>query len=145
LVTSKEEYDIDLIGPARLDTSWQAQSKDGFELASFTIDWQQQQVICPTEHTNVAWHPKIEAGDEVIEVRFAASDCKLCPLRMQCTRSQKSPRLLKLRPQIQHEALQIARTRQLTTEFKQQYRQRSGIEGAFSQGCLRFDRANFRF
>ncbi len=46
--------------------------------------------------------------------------------------------MLKLRPQIQHEALQTARTRQATSEFKQQYRQRALVEGAFSQACLRF-------
>ncbi len=145
LVTSMDEYNIDLIGPARLDTNWQAQSKDGFELKSFAIDWQRQQVICPTGHTNVAWRPKIDDGDEVIEVRFAASDCKVCPLRMQCTRAKNAPRLLKLRPQIQHEALQTARTRQATSEFKQQYRQRAGVEGAFSQACLRFDIRRSRY
>ena len=34
--------------------------------------------------------------------------------------------------------IKTARTRQATSEFKRQYRQRAGIEGAFSQASLRF-------
>jgi transposase len=43
-------------------------------------------------------------------------------------------RQLGLRPHAQFEALQAARTRQTTADFKQQYALRAGIEGTISQG-----------
>jgi transposase len=153
LVTSQADHNIDLIGPARLDTCWQAQSNNGFDLSSFAIDWQAQSCTCPAGNTNVAWRPKIDdRGNQVIEVRFAASDCRVCTLRClrraaptQCTRAKHAPRLLKLRPLSQHEALQTARERQATSEFKQQYQQRAGVEGLFSQASLRFELRRSRY
>lgn len=146
LVTSQADHNIDLIGPARLDTCWQAQSNNGFDLSSFAIDWQAQSCTCPAGNTNVAWRPKTDdRGNQVIEVRFAASDCRACTLRTQCTRAKHAPRLLKLRPLPQHEALQTARERQATSEFKQQYQQRAGVEGLFSQASLRFELRRSRY
>jgi transposase len=60
-------------------------------------------------------------------------------MREFCTRSASGPRILKLRPQAQHEALQSARVRQETEAFKQRYKRRAGIEGTISQGTYGFD------
>jgi transposase len=38
-----------------------------------------------------------------------------------------------MRPRDQHEALQAARQRQTTTEFKKEYAKRAGVEGTISQ------------
>src|SRR5260370_27805603 len=46
-------------------------------------------------------------------------------------------RVLHLRPQAAHEALQARRQEQQTQEFRQQYATRAGIEGTLSQGVRR--------
>jgi transposase len=43
----------------------------------------------------------------------------------------------KVRLQAQHEAIQAARQRQETAEFKTQYAQRAGVEGTHAQGIRR--------
>ena len=50
-----------------------------------------------------------------------------------CTQSASQPRTLTIRPRDQHEALQAARQRQTTAEFKQEYARRAGVEGTISQ------------
>jgi hypothetical protein len=50
-----------------------------------------------------------------------------------------APRHLTVRPQVHHEAIQAARQRQETTEFKAQYALRAGVESSLSQGTRRFD------
>lgn len=50
-----------------------------------------------------------------------------------------------IRPQAQHEALQAARARQHTDDFKQQYEQRAGVEGTISQGVRMSDLRRSRY
>jgi transposase len=45
-----------------------------------------------------------------------------------------APRTFTIRPQAYHEALQTARQRQTTRDFKTAYAARAGIEGTLSQG-----------
>jgi transposase len=51
-----------------------------------------------------------------------------------CTRSRSGAREIGLRPKEQYLALQAARARQQTDEFKARYHTRAGIEGTLSQG-----------
>ena len=118
LVTSQQNYQIELLGPALLDTTWQGRANTGFDLTNFQIDWEQRSVLCPQQHFSVIWSESHDtANNPVIHVRFAAADCLACLQRNQCTRSIKNPRSLKLRPQLQHEALQKARQQQDTELF----------------------------
>ena len=55
-----------------------------------------------------------------------------------CTAAKDAPRQLTVRPQAHHEAIQAARQRQETPEFKAQYAFRSGVESSLSQGIRRF-------
>ena len=50
-----------------------------------------------------------------------------------------------LHPQAQHEVLQAARRNQTSAEFRQQYAQRSGIEGTISQGTRAFGLRTARY
>ncbi|MEO7020176.1 MAG: transposase [Ktedonobacteraceae bacterium] len=68
-----------------------------------------------------------------MEIVFATETCAACPVRQECTRSQTTGRVLHLRPQAAHEALQVQRQMAQTPEFRQQYALRSGIEGTISQ------------
>jgi transposase len=47
LVKSRTRYQIDLVGPAPKDTTWQAQHEQGLDSTQFFIDWDNRQVTCP--------------------------------------------------------------------------------------------------
>ena len=66
--------------------------------------------------------------------KFLTADCRACPARAQCVRGPKAPRGVTFRPKEQYLALQKARNRQTTAEFKEVYAQRAGVEGVISQG-----------
>jgi len=131
---------IDLVGPVHRDTSWQAQAGQGFDLTCFTIDWAAKAAGCPLGQTSRRWTSTHDQdGNAVIQIQFDRETCGACGERASCTRAASGPRILKLRPQAQYEALQAARTRQETEEFKQRYKRRAGIEGTISQGTHGFD------
>jgi transposase len=137
--------EIDLVGPVLGDMSWQARAEDGFGLAYFAIDWEAQRAMCPRGKTSAIWKPTTDsAGHNVITIRFAHADCSVCPVRAQCVQSNR-PRALMIRTREHHEALQAARQRQTTDEFKAQYAIRSGIEGTISQGVRRCDLRRSRY
>jgi transposase len=146
LVTLRSNYEVELVGPIRTDTSWQALQQTGFDLSCFRIDWDQQQVRCPLGKISQSWrNPTDKSNQPVIEVHFSKTDCADCQQRSLCTHSQKNPRLLKLRPREQHEALQQARHRQTTEAFKQDYALRAGCEATISQGVRAFDLRRSRY
>jgi transposase len=146
IVTSQETHGVDLIGPVPSDTTWQGRTAAGFEVACFHIDWEQQFVICPQGHKSQIWSESHDSYDNpVIHVQFVPENCQHCSCRSNCTRSQNGLRALKLRTQKQHEALQQARTRQKTDEFKQLYKKRAGVEGTISQGTRTYDLRSSRY
>lgn len=137
LVTSQTEHQVELVGPVASDSSWQARQAQGFELARFVIDWDQHIVTCPQGHTSAHWWERPKATDRgQVDIAFAAADCQACSTRAVCTRG-KGPRHLKLLSHIEHLALQAARQRQTTKDFKEQYAARAGIESTLSQAVRR--------
>jgi transposase len=146
LVTSHNEYEVDLLGKVPGDSSWQAKTARGFDLSCFAIDWENQQVRCPIGQLSQSWRERSDDyGNSVIEVRFDRARCATCEVRNLCTQAKKEPRLLKFRHREQHEALQAARLRQTTLSFKQDYATRAGVEGTFSQGVRAFDLRRSRY
>ena len=146
LVTSQQVHQVELVGPVLTDNSWQAKLPEGNDLSCFAIDWDKKQVRCPQGHFNRSWQEKTDdLGNSIVEVRFDSKTCACCPQRPLCTRSVKAPRVLKFKPQAQFEALQSARRRQTTHEFKQNYNQRAGIEGTISQGTRAFGLRRSRY
>jgi transposase len=129
LVNSQRHYAITLIGPVLADNSWQAKAGKGFDAAHFQLDWQAQQATCPQGQTNSRW----SLAGERIEVVFAREVCAACPVRSDCTRSSTTGRVLHLRPQAAHLALQARRHEQETPAFRQAYQTRAGIEATLSQ------------
>jgi len=135
LVTSQKTHGLALVGPVNPGTSWQAKAQQGFDVATFVIDWDAQMATCPRGKTSVLWMPGQDRhAHPVVNIRFARADCCACAVRAQCTHSPSQPRMLTVRPREQHEALQAARQRQTTDEFKATYALRAGIEGTISQG-----------
>lgn len=54
-------------------------------------------------------------------------------------------RVLTVRPEPEYQALQAARQRQASPEFKTAYNRRAGIEGTLSQGIRAFDLRHARY
>jgi transposase len=140
ILVQSQTKGIDLVGPVHRDTSWQAQAGQGYDLTCFTIDWQAQAARCPQGQTSRRWTSSHDQdGNAVIQIQFDRDQCRACGERESCTKAASGPRVLKLRPQAQYEALQVARAYQETEEFKQRYQRRAGIEGTISQGTHGFD------
>lgn len=134
LVTSETEHRCTLFGPIHEDYSWQARAKAGFAQADFALDWAAERATCPQGKASMDWKPtKDTAGHAVVRIRFAPADCDHCPVRPQCVASTRA-RMLLIRPQPHYDALNAARQRQHTPEFKAQHTRRAGIEGTVAQG-----------
>jgi len=89
--------------------------------------------------------PHDRGGNPAIHVTFPRAACLACAQRAHCTQAAAGPRALSLRPEAQHVALQAARQRQTTPEFKAQYAQRAGVEGTLSQGVRAFGLRRTRY
>jgi transposase len=129
-LASSQQQGIRLVGPTMPDSSWQAKAGKGFDLAHFSIDWSKRQATCPQGQTN----SRFSQVGERMEIVFATEVCARCPVRQDCTRSQTTGRVLHVRPQAAHEALQKQRQEEQTPAFRQKYALRAGIESTFSQG-----------
>ena len=141
LVKSQQQYGVKLVGPVLSDNSWQAKAGKGFDVAHFQLDWQTLQATCPQGHTSTRWSP---AGERM-EVIFAREVCAACPMRSECTKSSTTSRVLHVRPQAAHQALQTRRHEQETPAFRQAYRNRAGIEGTLSQAVRGMGRRRSRY
>ncbi len=146
LVSSQQDYGIDLVGPPRQNPSWQQKLDGGYSPDQFEVDWQQQRVRCPQGKENMRWreYPAPNGGTHIY-IRFSASDCRACSARGLCTRAKTQGRNLVLQPQAQQEALQAARARLASEEGKQLYHRRAGVEATISQGVRAFGLRRTRY
>ena len=129
LIDSQRDYAVAVIGPVADDPSWQARADAGFDKSHFVVDWDRQRVTCPAGKRSISWLPKTNPKSVIlVEARFSGRDCTPCPLRSRCTRSKHEPRIIGLQAREYHEALQAARKRQDTAEFRESYAARAGIE-----------------
>jgi transposase len=145
-LVSSHAHQIDLIGPAFKDNTWQAKADEGFDVANFLIDWKRKTVICPQRRQSIRWsETKTARGRSMIHIDFSPDDCSACPSRSSCTRAKDLPRTLTLQPKEEHEAIQFARKRQKSEEFASLYCRRAGIEGTVSQGVRAFGLRQARY
>jgi len=146
ILKSRKDYAIELTGPVRPNSSWQATAAQGFDSRHFKIDWETQSVTCPKGKTSISWREGRDAWDNaVIQARFSRTDCRLCEARAKCTRSESEARHIGLRPRADHEALQAMREVQKTPEWKAQYAARAGVEGTLAQGVIAFGLRRCRY
>lgn len=139
VVSSRTTHPIDLVGPVPPDTSGQARAQTGYDSAQFVVDWEAQRVRCPNGKMSTLWRPGDDGrGYPISPIWFDQADCGACADRVNCTKAEERPRILKLRPQAQHETLQAVRQAQDTDDFKRRYAKRAGIEGTIAQGTGRF-------
>jgi transposase len=133
LADSRREFGVDLIGPTRPDYKWQSRSGEGFAASEFAIAWDQERATCPEGRVSTGWTPAVDRGhNEVIKIKFSAKDCGPCPAHSRCTKAKR--RSITVRRRDQYEALQAARSRETSEEYRSDYRRRAGIEGTISQG-----------
>jgi len=146
LVSAQTHHQIDVVGPPLSSSSRQSRDGQGYDLHTFVINWDAQEAQCPQGHHSVKWTPgQSQTGESVIRIRFDRATCRACPTRSVCTTSPEAPRQLTVKPQALHEALQAARQRQETPEFKAQYARRAGVESTLSQAVRRFDLRRSRY
>ncbi len=118
----------------------------GFDMAAFVIDWHKKQVVCPQGQVSKSWRSTLDCRkNPVIQIQFDSKICAVCPVRSNCTKSKKAPRMLKLRPHKEYDFLAARRVEQQTSEFEQKYHLRAGIEGTISQGVRQFDLRRTRY
>ena len=146
LVAAKQDLGMTIISSIREKVSWQAKAGQGFDLASFSIDWEKQFVTCPMGQTSSQWCNRNTAGRKpAIQVRFSPTTCQACPSQSLCTQAKSGARTVTFLPQAQHMALQQARAEQNSQEFWGKYALRAGIEGTISQGVRGFDLRHSRY
>lgn len=146
LVASRDEYQVELLGPVRPGGSrWQEQVAQGYDSSAFQVNWKTQTVICPQGQLNLYWCVSHDwHHTPIVKVTFPALACNACEQRPKCTTSTHG-RSLTVRTQAQYEALQQARQQQTTEAFKRRYRARAGIEGCLSQGVRACDLRRSRY
>jgi transposase len=136
LVRSQQEHGVELWGPARPDTAWQAQAGKGFAATDFTFDWDQQHARCPGGQTSSSWQATTERyGKAQGKSKVAVRDCQPCAHRSECTRLER--RILTVRPRDEFRALAAARQREKTAAYAACYAKRAGVEGSLSQAVRR--------
>src|SRR5919202_7018930 len=139
LVASQEEHGITLRGPTRPIQGWQAHTDGAYDLSQFTVDWEQRQARCPQGKVSTVSREYVDReGQPYTIVRFGLQDCRSCPTRPLCSRTQKTGRSLHLPSQERFDALQAARAWYASEEGRQRYQRRAGVEGTLSQGVRAF-------
>ena len=136
LLRAHEKHGIKLMGSVPDDTSWQSRQQ-GYNSPQFTMDWDNQRALCPQGHLRCSWSlAKTRSQRPVVKIKFRHADCSVCPVIARCTDNHEKRRTLTvLFPQAHFEAQQLARQRQKTTDFKEAYATRAGVEGTISQAA----------
>lgn len=134
VLLSSQEKGIDLTGPKRPDTSWQAKMEGGYDQAKFVIDWDNMVATCPEGKTSIHWKEgKTATGRPNIHFAFSLPACAACQSRHLCTKAKKMGRHVTVQPQKTYEIQKAARERCASEDFKELYNRRAGIEGTVAQ------------
>ena len=137
---SSRQNEIDLLGPARADSSWQARLEGGYDQTQFSIDWENMVATCPEGQQSMYWKEgKSSWGRANIHFLFSRPLCFQCSAREKCSRGQKNGRHLTVPPRPAFEILQEARQREQTATFKEQYRRRAGTQPRTAGRGRRYD------
>ncbi|MFF4277086.1 transposase [Streptomyces sp. NPDC001536] len=119
--------------PALSDHSRQAKADSGFDKTAFTIDWGNEQAICPRGAMSASWTTLNISGHTYFQARFAEADCRPCPDRARCTSSAARSRSVAVLPRLLHEIQMRNRLDQQTEQRQRRYAIRAGIEATLSQ------------
>ena len=93
-----EQFGISLVGPGRVDVSWQARMEGAYDRYRFAIDWEQKKVRCPQGNQSQVWREGPDRYGPRILITYDADYCRTCPARSLCTRAKDHPRRLRIQP-----------------------------------------------
>ena len=117
-----------LIGPARPPPKHQ----HGLDSEKFTVDTHSRKAICPAGKVSTQCSLINDQHHQSSYYRFEwASQCDRCPLQKACTTSKSGRRTLVVG--IHHNLLQQRRKEMEDEKFKENMKQRNGIEGTISE------------
>jgi transposase len=134
ILSAADDHGVQLTGPLPPDTSWQAGDDTAFDLTRFRIDYDAHHVVCLQGKTSRNWQPaRSRDGLPIIRATLRQPDCRPCPDRSRCTRSQDNARHVTFLPRRQQEAQQRIRAEQATADWRQRYALRCGVESLISQ------------
>jgi transposase len=133
VIDSLRDYGITLVTPLLADQSRQAKAGNGYDRASFTIDFDAEQARCPQGQLSSSWSPVTQRGTDAIVITFDSATCQPCPARKQCTTSTRGRRQLSVPPREVHHAQLAARATQNTPDWQARYALRAGVEGTIHQ------------
>ena len=143
---SSQVKGIDLFGPARGDSSWQARMEGGYDQTQFIIDWENMVATCPEGQQSMFWKEgKSSWGRPNIHFLFSRPLCFGCAAREKCSRGKKNGRHLTVSPRPAFEMLKQAREREQTEAFKEEYKRRAGVEGTIAQTVNAMDARHNRY
>jgi transposase len=146
LLVNSQNRGVELLGPLPSSKSWQDRTEGALDHTQFHIDWAQRVATCPDGKTSARCVArKTWRGTPNLAFHFRAKDCLPCPLRSRCSKAKTGGRTLTIYPQEQYEALQRARERQKTEEFRMLYGERAGIEGTISQSVRKMGLRRSRY
>jgi len=146
LLVSSQARGVDLVGPMPSSKSWQDRQAGAFDHTQFRIDWERRVATCPNDKQSAPGvSRKTWRGTPNYAFAFSKNDCLPCDLRARCSRAKNVGRTLTIYPEKEYAALQLARQREDTKEFKELYRKRAGIEGTISQGVRRMGLRRSRY
>jgi transposase len=144
LVESRREYGVDLVGPPRQDQHRQAWENKGFATKDFKIDWDKRNVTCPAGRSSQSWTTAEDyRGRPMVKIKFSSRDCQRCPSKPDCTTASR--RTVTLHAREQFEALEAARVREGTDEFRLLHARCAGMEGTVSVGVRSFGLRRSRY
>jgi transposase len=146
ILSAADDHGVQLTGPLPPDTSWQAGDEDAFDLTRFRIDYDARHVVCPNDKTSRNWQPaRSRDGLPIIWATFRQPDCRPCPDRARCTRSEDNARHVTFLPRRQQETQRRIRAERATDDWRQRYALRCGVESLISQASRLSDLHQARY
>jgi hypothetical protein len=134
---------IELVGPVSAGPGSRSGDSAPWNSDAFRIDIESESVVCPAGKRNISWKTQHEQGTiatEYARISFSVKDCRGCRFVQQCLPKATEGQRRKRGRQLMHmlgdegEALRRRRAEQRTERWQREYRKRSGVEGAISQG-----------
>lgn len=81
LVSARDRFGIDILGPVSADTSWQTKDVDAFQTTDFQVDWDDGKVICPQGNASLSMVAQCtRTGHPVIKVNFSHAPIRSAPV-----------------------------------------------------------------
>lgn len=146
LVESLVRHQVQLLGAAMGNTSWQNRSEGAFSSEAFKLDWDKRQAFCPGKKYSKSWGEfETKKMGKFVRIQFRADDCKACNLQSKCTTAKNHGRQLTLKRKAEYDALQNIRAEMDGKNGQKNRNKRAGVEGTISQAVRGFGLRKTRY